>query len=80
MDAVVLRPYIPSQRILKALVLADTLDAAGIAAADAESMNGREWRMLAEAAQSRIPSERTRELVINFLRRRETVRLHLKSQ
>jgi hypothetical protein len=74
MASAIVRPYIPPQRILKALALTDTLDAAGIAATDAENMNGQEWRMLANAARTRVPSERTRELVINFLRRREVTR------
>jgi hypothetical protein len=67
----------PPARIVRALTLADLLDAAGISAADAATFHPREWRMLAKAASStRIPSEQTRGLVVDldFLRRREAIR------
>jgi hypothetical protein len=62
------------ERLLKALHLADTLDAAGIGSAEATAMDANEWRMLAEAAHSRKPSEPTRVLVLRFLRNREAAR------
>jgi hypothetical protein len=68
----------PVARIVKALALADLLDAAGIGASDAATMHPGEWRLLAQAAQShRPPSEQTRELVLEFLRRREAARTAL---
>jgi hypothetical protein len=64
----------PPQRILKALQLADTLDAAGLGSADVTRMDNREWLMLAAAARTRKPSPKTRQLVAMFLQNREMVR------
>jgi hypothetical protein len=64
----------PPQRILKALELADALDAAGLGSADATAMDSQEWSLLAVAARTRKPSPETRELVATFLQRRETAR------
>ncbi len=49
------------ERLLKALHLADTLDAAGLGSAEAIAMDANEWRLLAMAARSRKPSEPTRD-------------------
>jgi hypothetical protein len=65
----------PAARIVKALTLADLMDAAGISAADAATMHPGEWRIVARAANTpREPSERTRELVTALLQRREAAR------
>lgn len=65
----------PSARILRALAMADLLDAAGISSADVASLHPAEWRMAVEAAQSnRVPSEQTRALVVDLLRRPEAAR------
>jgi hypothetical protein len=64
----------PPQRMLKALQLADTLDAAGLGSADVTVMGNREWLMLAAAARTRKPSPKTRQLVAVFLQNRETIR------
>ncbi len=68
----------PRARIVRAITLADLLDAAGITAEDAATMHPGEWRLLAEAAQvPKLPSERTRELVTTLLQRREAARAML---
>ena len=64
----------PPQRIIKALQLADTLDAAGLGSADVTAMDAREWLMLAAAARTRRPSPQTRALVLSFLQNRESAR------
>ncbi|MGA7239708.1 MAG: hypothetical protein WBY44_28775 [Bryobacteraceae bacterium] len=62
------------ERLLKALHLADTLDAAGLGSAEATTMDAKEWQLLAMAARSRKPSEPTRALVLQFLEYREAAR------
>jgi len=65
----------PHARIVRAIALADLLDAAGISASDAGTMHPPEWRLVARAAgTNRIPSEQTRELVAMLLQRREAAR------
>ena len=72
--------FTPPARIIRALTLADLLDAAGIAASDAATMHPAEWRMLAQAGRTPIPSQTTREMVVTLLSRRESVRIQFKSQ
>lgn len=62
------------ERLLKAICLADTLDAAGLGSTEATAMDANEWRMLAAAARTRKPSPTTRALVLRFLQNRETAR------
>ena len=61
-------------RVLKALKLADTLDAAQIASSAAAGMTVPEWSMLARAARTHIPSEQTRTMAMEFLCAREDAR------
>ena len=70
----------PKARVLKSIVLADLLDASHIDSASASSMSGAQWGLLATAARVRVPSQRTRTLVVTFLRRRESVRLQLQHE
>jgi hypothetical protein len=64
----------PPERILKALQLADTLDAAGLGSDDVAVMDAREWLMLATAARTRKPSPKTRQLVAMLLQNRAAIR------
>jgi hypothetical protein len=68
------RQRLVPERLLKALHLADTLDAAGLGSAEATAMDANEWQLLAMAAGSRKPSPPTRALVMRFLERREAAR------
>lgn len=50
-----LRANVDSQHLLKALAIADTLDAAGLGSMTAASMDLPQWRMAADAARVRPP-------------------------
>ena len=49
------KPYTPTAGIVKALELADLLDAAQIESSDAAAMAEAEWKLLAAAARTTKP-------------------------
>jgi anti-sigma factor RsiW len=57
-------------RALKAIALADVLQAVGASADVAAEMREESWRLAAIAAHVKYPSETTKELVIEILRKR----------
>ena len=61
-------------RFMKAIRLADLLDAAEITAEAANSMKAAEWLLASRAAGSKLPSTATRELAVTMLRSREAAR------
>ena len=64
-------------RILKAITLADHLDAAGIRSRRAAAMDAQQWAMLATAAAVHLPSAETQALAVSMLQAREDVRKQL---
>lgn len=59
-------------RARKALLLADTLTAAGAKASTvAQAFTALDWATAAEAAGVRVPSQATRDLVVALLAHRE---------
>jgi hypothetical protein len=64
-------------RVMRAIVLADYLDGAGIRARRAATMDTQQWTMLSNAAAVRVPSEGTRVMVISILQAREQTRKQL---
>ena len=71
------KPYTPSAGMVKALELADLLDAAQIESSDAAAMAEAEWKLLAAAARTTKPTSATRAMVLAFLMQREAVRAAL---
>lgn len=72
--------YTPTARIMKALALADLLDAADIGSDSAETMDLPAWILLARAARVRAPSPRTRALVLTLLQLRAAARHQLQQE
>ena len=71
------KPYTPTAGMVKALELADLLDAAQIESSDAAAMAEAEWKLLAAAARTTKPTSATRAMVLTFLIHREAVRAAL---
>ena len=64
----------PTAGMVKALELADLLDAAQIESSDAAAMAEAEWKLLAAAARTTKPTSATRAMVLAFPMQREAVR------
>jgi hypothetical protein len=67
-------PHEDGARLIKAIALADLLDAARIRSRRAATMDANEWALLAVAARVNEPSLTTRQAVISMLEGRERAR------
>lgn len=72
--------YSEHARLLKALALADALDAAEVGSRAATGMDQEQWSRIAAACRAKPPSMDTRVKCVEILRAREAVREKLRGK